>query len=88
MGICPGFDVLFFGIVIGEFAFGHDALEDAVGAIATIQVLLQVGCVDIEKVARPHEAVWLSISHVEGCGAAEKAGSKVGFGGIGVEGRG
>ncbi len=35
---------MFFGIVIGEFAFGHDALEDAVGAIADIHVLLQVGC--------------------------------------------
>ena len=30
----------------------------------------------------------MSVSHVEGCGAAETAGLKVGFGRIGVEGRG
>ena len=53
VGICPGFDALFFGISIREFAFGHDALEDAVGAIATIRVLFQVGCVDVEKAACP-----------------------------------
>jgi hypothetical protein len=53
VGICPGFDALFFGISIREFAFGHDALEDAVGAIATIRVLFQVGCVDVERAARP-----------------------------------
>ena len=51
--ICPGFDALFFGISIGEFAFGHDALEDAVGAIFTICILFQVGCVDVERAARP-----------------------------------
>ncbi len=79
---------MFFGISIREFTFGHDALEDAVGAIATIHVLLQVGCADIERVARPQEAAWLSISLVDGCGAAEKARSKVGFDGINVEGRG
>ncbi len=44
---------MFFGLVVGEFAFGHDALEDAVGAIATIHELLQVGCIDGERVARP-----------------------------------
>ena len=30
----------------------------------------------------------MSVSHVEGCGAAEKAGLKVGFGRIGVVGLG
>ena len=30
-GICPGLDASFFGIFIGEVAFGHDAFEDAVG---------------------------------------------------------
>jgi hypothetical protein len=53
VGICPGFDVFFFGISIKEFAFSHDALEDAVGAIATILVLFQVGCEDVERAARP-----------------------------------
>ena len=43
---------------------------------------------DVERAARQYEAVWLSVSHVEGCGVAEEAGSKVGFGGIDVEGRG
>ena len=43
----------FFGISIKEFAFIHDALGDAVGAIATIRVLFQVGCEDVEKAARP-----------------------------------
>ncbi len=44
VGICPGFDA-FLGIGIREFAFGHDALEDAIGAIAAIpiHVLFQVG---------------------------------------------
>ena len=37
--ICSGFDALFFGISIREFAFGHDALEDAVRVIAAIRVL-------------------------------------------------
>ena len=53
MGICPDLDAVFFGLVVRGFAFGHYALEDAVGAIATIHVLLQVGCVDVERVARP-----------------------------------
>jgi hypothetical protein len=53
VGICPGFDALFFGINIREFAFGHDVLEDAVGAIATNRVLFQIGCVDVERAARP-----------------------------------
>ena len=53
VGICPGFDASFFGISIREFAFGPDALEDAVGAIVTIRVLFQVGCVDVERSARP-----------------------------------
>ena len=52
VGICPGFDAFFWGISIREFAFGHDALEDAVRAIATIRVLFQVGCVDVERAAR------------------------------------
>ena len=39
VGICPGFHALFFGISIREFAFGHDALEDAVRVIAAIRVL-------------------------------------------------
>ena len=56
VGICPGFDALFFGISKGEFAFGHDALEDAVGAIPTIRVLFQVGCVDVERAACSWEA--------------------------------
>ena len=53
VSICPGFDALFFSISIREFAIGHDALEDAVGAIATIRVLFQVECVDVERAARP-----------------------------------
>ena len=57
----------------------HDALEDAVGAFAAIYILFQVGCVDVERAAHSQEASWLSVSHVEGCGAAENAGSKVGF---------
>ena len=39
VGLCPCFDALFFGNSIRECAFGHDALEDAVGAIAAIQQL-------------------------------------------------
>ena len=53
VGICPGFDAVVFGISIREFAFGHDALEDAVGAIAAIRILFPVGCVDVERAARP-----------------------------------
>ena len=49
VGICPGVDTSFFGISVREFAFGHDALEDAVGAIAAIQVR----CVDVERAACP-----------------------------------
>ncbi len=46
----------FFGFVIGEVAFGHDTLEDAVGAItASIHVLLKVGCVDVKKAECPPE---------------------------------
>ncbi len=56
VGICPGYDAFFFGIRKRKFSFGHDALEDAVGAIATIRVLFQVGCVDVERAARPSEA--------------------------------
>ena len=60
--ICSGFDALFFGISIRECAFGHGALEDAFGAIAAIHVLLQLGCVDVERAARPQEAAWLSVA--------------------------
>ena len=52
-GICPGLDASFFGIFIGEIAFGHDALEDAIGATAVVPVLFQVGCVDVKRAARP-----------------------------------
>ena len=53
VGICPGLDAFVLGISIREFAFSHDALEDAVGAIATIHVSFQVGCVDFKRAARP-----------------------------------
>ncbi len=85
--VSPGFDALFLASV-GECAFGHDMFKDGVGAIAAIHVLFQVGCVDVERAARPQEAAWLIVSNFECCGAGEKAGSSVGFGGIGVEGRG
>ena len=63
----------------------HAILEDAFGVITAVHVLLKAGCVDAERAACPEKAACLSVRHVEGCGAAEKAGSKVGFGGVDVE---
>jgi hypothetical protein len=53
VGICPGFDALIFGISRRKFAFGHDALADAVGVIAAIRVYFQVGCLDVKREAHP-----------------------------------
>ncbi len=66
-----------------EVAFDHVMLEDALGAITAVHVFLfKAGCVDVEKAACPEEAALLSVKHVEVCGAAGMAGSKVGFGGV------